>query len=575
MGTVEEHSPPLHVERPPQGAAAGWFREEFLVQTRVVRGSREVHIHPHCRLTNMKGQPLLVRSGNAKAGEMAVVPHEGSVCLQREAKTSEQVFLQIASCTQDCTSGAATHWSAPIMLTKSLSGHRGFLRHMTSGGSGMTSVFEITMVDVKKDPVSDFLVVELRPYVQSKCPYFIENASRLCCSVSQLDGPEAGATLDLFPQESAPFVPVGAVLGGQGSFQVRLSAMGDDGDYEDQSAVIDIELPQETVLGPLHVQVLKERPRHIIIRDIGAVQTGLRRSRKSQLQAFPPFLLMRRLLGTGKAWIPDRKESKEKPVIPNPIPLSPRRRTRLNGYSSQFGSPASRKRTVHLGSRPSSPGRRKERHFTGASTPRLLAMPSVRSMRSLGSPISRLRKGTLDIFWTQSGRKRSYRSNGVVFQLCAEGAGITLVDSTALHEVAYFCVETLVINSTRDGAQHELDVKLGCVQVDVRDNGASWRSNVMLRPQRARLHNPVRTVKEKPFLLCSATWTALDRGAGQDLTPNDTHSVSLCFFCVFVRSSLALRFEPEVQLRTSRWKAFESHHGIQFEKQCPNATEPI
>ena len=40
---------------------------------------------------------------------------------------------------------------APIMLTKSLAGQRGFVRHMKSGGSGMTSVFEITMVDVKKD----------------------------------------------------------------------------------------------------------------------------------------------------------------------------------------------------------------------------------------------------------------------------------------------------------------------------------------------------------------------------------------------------------------------------------------
>jgi hypothetical protein len=37
------------------------------------------------------------------------------------------------------------------MLTKNLAGHRGFLRHMKSGGSGMTSVFEITMVDVKKE----------------------------------------------------------------------------------------------------------------------------------------------------------------------------------------------------------------------------------------------------------------------------------------------------------------------------------------------------------------------------------------------------------------------------------------
>lgn len=39
---------------------------------------------------------------------------------------------------------------APIVLTKQLAGHRGFLRHMTSGGSGMTSVFEITTLDVKK-----------------------------------------------------------------------------------------------------------------------------------------------------------------------------------------------------------------------------------------------------------------------------------------------------------------------------------------------------------------------------------------------------------------------------------------
>ena len=57
-----------------------------------------------------------------------------------------------------------------------------------------------------QDPISDFLVVELRPYVKANCPYFFENDSRQVCSVSQLDGPEAGAPLDLFPGESAPFV---------------------------------------------------------------------------------------------------------------------------------------------------------------------------------------------------------------------------------------------------------------------------------------------------------------------------------------------------------------------------------
>ena len=29
-----------------------------------------------------------------------------------------------------------------------------------------------------QDPISDFLVVELRPYVKANCPYFFENDSR-------------------------------------------------------------------------------------------------------------------------------------------------------------------------------------------------------------------------------------------------------------------------------------------------------------------------------------------------------------------------------------------------------------
>ncbi len=50
-----------------------------------------------------------------------------------------------------------------------------------------------------QDPISDFLVVDLRPYVKANCPYFFENDSTEVCSVSQLEGPEAGAPLDLFP----------------------------------------------------------------------------------------------------------------------------------------------------------------------------------------------------------------------------------------------------------------------------------------------------------------------------------------------------------------------------------------
>lgn len=134
------------------------------------------------------------------------------------------------------------------------------------------------------------------------------------------------------------------------------------------------------------------------------------------------------------------------------------------------------------------------------------------SSRSLGSRISRLRRGSLDIFWTIQGRKRSYRVKGMVFELVVQGAGVTLVDSTSLNEVAYLCADTLVVDLVRyEGARRALEMKLGSLQLDVHDNSAGWRSNVMLRPKRSRL---LRGTLERPFLLCSCNWLALERGAG-------------------------------------------------------------
>ena len=57
VGTVEEHSPPLRVERSPAGGAfAGVLREEFLVQTKVSRGSREAP-------WELKGVPYIPAGG--------------------------------------------------------------------------------------------------------------------------------------------------------------------------------------------------------------------------------------------------------------------------------------------------------------------------------------------------------------------------------------------------------------------------------------------------------------------------------------------------------------------------------
>lgn len=49
-------------------------------------------------------------------------------------------------------------------------------------------------------------------------------------------------------------VPVGAVIGGQGTFHVRLAVLGANDEIE-YSTVMDIELPQEAVFGSMHVKV--------------------------------------------------------------------------------------------------------------------------------------------------------------------------------------------------------------------------------------------------------------------------------------------------------------------------------
>eukprot|EP00913_Durusdinium_trenchii_P025373 g23820.t1 len=404
-----------------------WFQPEGPLKLRLRLGAqeilgpsrpKEVHIHPHCLLKNAKGHALLVRSGH-KNTEM-VVPHEGSVCLQRESKASEQVVLEIAT----CVPGSSAHWSAPIMLTKSLAGQRGF---------------------------------------------------------------DAGAPLDLFPGESAPFVPVGALICGQGTFPVRLAVLGAEDEIR-YSTVIDIELPQEVVFGAMRVKVLKERPRHIVIRD---AEIKPRKNSKGLKHHLPPFVFLQRMLGS--------KKPKPKPrPSPTARHLSPRRKTRM---ISPGLSPRRRRPTLPL--------------QMLAGTPRLTAMPSTRSLTSRISKLRRLlqSRSSLGIFWTIQGRKRCQRLRGTVLELYAQGAGVTLVDSTSLNEVAYFCADSLVVDMVKyEGAQRALEIKLGSLQLDVHDNSAGWRSNVMVRPKRSRL--PARVREGRPFLDISATWLALERGAG-------------------------------------------------------------
>ncbi|CAE8587621.1 unnamed protein product [Polarella glacialis] len=542
--TVQEHQLRLHVEKPPVGSSASWWREEFQVCTRVVKGSREVHVYPWCRLTNFTSQSLLIRSSPTNE---VLVPAAGSVCLQPISNSSACLFLQIRSSGSDGRLNACdATWSQPIKLAKALSGSHGFLRHLQSGGAGLTSEFRITMVEVKRDPVSNFLVVELKPYVQSKSPYLFENLSSYDCNVMQVGEDADTVGSNLMPGERAPFLPLG-LCGGKGSaVNVRLS-------FEDCSAVtspklegdgrkcftalVDIECPQELAVGQIHVEVLKERPRRIIIRDAEEVKEQHRRlSRREQTSVIPALFVTRRLLGSpprprhGWAMLQQWKGRSDKTgkrtaAVPAP-PFG-----RYSGVSQLApGLPAGggsngEPEVVTVPSAVSLPSlgpllpRRPRLPTLSAPSPRGSPCRASTPFRSCASsPIAGAsispRRSSRDVFWQRCETRLAAAKQGSVFELCLEGAGVTLVDSTAMQEVAYLCAEHLEVRCVmHEGLQRELEMTLRSLQADVHE-ASHWRSHVMLRPRRSRLPSPASMFSHVPFACCTARWLALDSGAG-------------------------------------------------------------
>jgi len=555
IGLIQQHHPRLTMQHSATiGTARHTWREEFQVRTRVHRGSREVHIHPWCRVINHKLDALVVRSAGKGSREVLIPAGGGSVCLHPEHGKSE-LSLEVRS-----SSGSdIPRWSRPIQLARALAGSRGYLRHLKDENMDKTEVFDITTVEVHWDTVSEFLLVELKPYVESGCPYLLENTSSLECQVMQTGFEEENVRIALLPGERSPFVPLG--LGGSQACRCHVEvSVNDPGSGPSmKSVVIDVEKPQRVACGRVHVEVFKERPRRIVIQDAEVVaEANRRRTRREKTATSSAVLVTRRLLGTGGyrvglqsrswlSWAPRPPEQIAVKSTPS-LPLQRRaygRSVRVNDQpthepmkvggtawapGSQIASLLPLMSRSKLGMQPQipwlmSPARMMPRSPFSVSN---LGSMSSKSCGPSPSVIDRLRKGSGDVFWQRqdsSYRNQQRRTRGTQKgELQIEGIGITLVDGVALQEVAYLSAKKLELQwAKRHDSNRELNLIVAAVQLDTRENTGA-KGSVMLQPWGGRFkqvkpHADQREAaarREQPFISLHARWRAMDPGAGTD-----------------------------------------------------------
>lgn len=550
IGLVQLHEAVLTAKRPALSPIGALWQEEFQVRTRVHRGCREVHVQPWCRLVNLKGHALVVRCASGSSCEVLLPGGGGYVCLQPQ-RGEKFTSIRVRSFSER----SCSKWSQPIQLGMPLCGHKGYLRHLSNNAVGKTATFEITMVEICKDPVSDFIIVELKPYQQSCCPYLLENLSSHECIVTQLgNGPE-NAEVPLLPGDRSPFLPLG--LGGKSeACSVRLRVMSKTDDPPSVSglieSLIDLEEPQERNLGLIQVEVLQERPRRLVLRDAaGGPEVRHYRSRRGRTAA---ALQLGWLIGSatpgrsgtpgtgrstgasssqaraprGASQCPSRVPSRslspqsrgplrEQSPSLLPVPLPTLMQGHASGHHAHHAHHTSSAQTPGLKpslssaictSRLKHVERSRLRLPVSCSTPQEWNQSNVTCLSPLFAPsplqqspsiLHWLRTGSSDIFWhrqdyeTAHARlfgscEESQSSGDSIFELCVEGAGVSLVDGMALQEVAYVSAQQLQVRlqiSRSDGGR-QLNLILRSMQMEVRES-SGCRSSVMLRPRwRAR-----------------------------------------------------------------------------------------
>lgn len=394
IGAVGRHPEVLQFEHPPCGRAQEVWRESFYACTRVHRGSREVHIHPWCRITNRTTEALVVRSASMPGSEAPVPQGGGSVCLQPDAG-SKALLLQVRGCGRPTDGANEPHWSREIRVSGALAGSRGYLRHMLGGGGpGEEAVFQITTVEVYRDRVSDFLHVELKPYMEAACPYLLENSSGFECLVRQVcyDGIAEHVDARLPPGGRLHFVPLGlgcSSVSKQAPCSVRLRTATQAQGGLGADIVIDIEKPQRVPCDPLYVEVLKERPRRVLIQDAEAAAESLRRrSLREHAAALPAVLVARQLLGAQGAK-KARRWLARATLEPLGLPGVPGGRTAPGGYDNDPGPGAAPREALGSPSTCSTSGRQAAGGAEARGDGRVSRLAASMMARPLALPLAK------------------------------------------------------------------------------------------------------------------------------------------------------------------------------------------
>mmetsp|Transcript_41484 Transcript_41484/g.133904 ORF Transcript_41484/g.133904 Transcript_41484/m.133904 type:complete len:949 (+) Transcript_41484:3-2849(+) len=528
-------------------------------------------MYPWCRITNHRKEAIVIRP-SGKEGREVLIPSGGhSVCLKPEQRSSV-LSIQV----RHCSASGQRHWSQPIQLARALVGHRGYLRHVRSGGKGhATCVFDITAVEVGWDATSDFLSVDMKPSSESVSPYLFENGSKTTCFVKQAGCEGDCPDVPLLPGERVPFIPLGLkeALAGQCMVQIFAESSRASG-HEDEEVLLDIEKHQTLACGPVHIEVFKERPRRILIRDAQVVfEANRRRLQRENTAVMSTRFIACHLLGRGAGQLGRRSvrwalqaarktEGAESAQDHQDVEMSPQAASEASLGASPCAATWSADKQLIIASLVP---RQRQRLQTAPRTPRTpLAASSAwhsprrrsrmyptchtdlinQSHQPSPSVSDSLRKGSSDVFWQRHRNLRQQRAQSITHrgELQAEGFGVALIDVVALQEVAYISAKCLNLKCvTRRGEGHELDVGVGSVHVDIKDSsGSKSGCSVMLQPWRGRFKQ-VQTylgkqteAREAPFISLHMRWRDMDPRAGKaahlqvDEVSLDVRSVEAC-----------------------------------------------
>jgi len=536
---VQKHPQKLKVRKALR-AMPSLFDEEFVVQTMVNNGCREVHFRPWCRVVNRRESEsphasVFLQTGEWHKGKWRwsnpVELFEGEhVCLQpmqtpMPQSRSETLPLRISSHSQ---TDEADDKSGIILLKARHTGKKGYVRHpkpigdnLVEGNSNENN--EITEVVVERDSMSSFLNVEL--WKCKEAPYMVENQSKKTCTIAMAThqaqeaefltlGPASNEVLHIPPGEKRSFIPQNWNAGSTSGRTCEVDiAVPDHG----VSQIIDFDYADVMVppspgsrrrpscypIGDvLMVYIYSGTPRRIVLKDPKVKQHRHHTYKKGSRQThMAGSLTALKLFG-------------RKIIHPNVIPalrmtaLPRRQHARRKGsphYLSKATAAAKKgmqytENVLEHAKRPLAKtqstllrpmatiehlGRLLRQHTT-ISTPTNISEAEDGYLEALSPCTNRTISKESQLHpssatkasWNLGESPQTPQGDTLCIDFRCEGLGVALLDSIMLKEVAYVSVTKVHVFNARGSPHTELKVKIDTVQVDVRDRTRSnkWSS---------------------------------------------------------------------------------------------------